>query len=64
MRAFELAIIGPTAVRSLGIAEGCTECRRSQGDAAPVCTGFGAGCLGMRAPRPEVKGDDPGEPRG
>ncbi|HET9652523.1 MAG TPA: hypothetical protein VFP36_10045 [Usitatibacter sp.] len=49
LKAFEFAVIGPTATRRMGIASGCRDCRESQ-QAAPRCNGFGAGCLGFRAP--------------
>ena len=48
---FQLAVVGLTATRRMGIAAGCTECRESQ-EAPPPCDGFGAGCLGFAgAPR-------------
>ncbi|HET9580810.1 MAG TPA: hypothetical protein VFP44_23500 [Usitatibacter sp.] len=49
LKAFEFAVIGPTGARRMGIAAGCSDCRESQ-RAAPRCNGFGAGCLGFRAP--------------
>ena len=58
MKDFELAVIGPTPARRLGVASGCAECRESQ-DREQPCTGFGAGCLGLRnAPRNPSR-DDP-----
>lgn len=52
LKAFEFAVVGPTGTRRMGIVSGCSECRESQRE-APRCTGFGAGCLGFRAPRDE-----------
>ncbi|HET7402367.1 MAG TPA: hypothetical protein VFJ62_11310 [Usitatibacter sp.] len=49
MKDFELAVIGPIPARRMGVASGCSECRESQ-DRTHRCTGFGAGCLGLRNP--------------
>jgi hypothetical protein len=49
MKDFEFAVIGPTATRRMGVASGCSDCRESQAE-PPRCTGFGAGCLGLRTP--------------
>jgi hypothetical protein len=46
---FQLAVIGPTAVRGrFGVASGCAQCVASQGEVRTSCGGFGPGCLGAR----------------
>ena len=45
---FSLAVIGPTAVRGLGLADGCLQCAKDNPAAAQQCHGFGPGCLGAR----------------
>ena len=59
MKDFELAVIGLLPARRMGVATGCTECRESQDPSQP-CTGFGAGCMGLRnAPRKPAGREDP-----
>jgi hypothetical protein len=58
MKDFELAVIGLIPARRMGVASGCAECRESQ-DREQPCTGFGAGCLGMRNPPRNVRREDP-----
>ncbi len=57
---FELAVIGPTAVRGrFGIAGGCAECAARQGGSPERCAGFGPGCLGARPPEAAASLLDP-----
>lgn len=62
LKGFEFAVIGPTVTRRMGIAAGCSDCRESQRE-APRCDGFGAGCLGFRAPLHEEPAPRDAEPK-
>ena len=44
MAFFEIAVIGPRAP-GVGVVTQCLQCRAVAGVRAPVCTGFGPGCL-------------------
>jgi hypothetical protein len=52
---FEMFVVGPVAASGLGLIHRCIDCQSARGTNAPVCSGFGEGCLAATRPAPDVR---------